>query len=68
MDDGRIEQDRIPGILEEMERIGHGAIILKPFERWRRGNDAEFLAFMLKHGWVCHDANPVSWNYLFYKG
>jgi hypothetical protein len=68
MEDWRIDNDRVPGVLQEMERIGQGAIIVKPFEQWQRGQDTEFLAFMMENGWICADCDPVNWFYLFNKG
>ena len=68
MNDGRVEQERIPDVLEEMGRITQSGIILKPFATKERGKDSEFLAFMLDNGWICYDCNPVTWNYYFYKG
>ena len=67
MGDGRIEQDRIPDVLEEMSRVGHGTIIVKPFDIVKKGSDTEFLAFMLEHGWSCSDVNPVNKFFLFHR-
>ena len=68
MNDGRIDQERIPQVLDEMERIGHGVIILRPFDKWVRGKDAEFLAFMMDSGWSCSDAESRHKMFLFHKG
>lgn len=68
MSDGRIEQDRVTEVLNEMERIGNGVIALKPFDNLSFGNDTEFLAFMLENGWACINAHPKYKMFLFQKG
>lgn len=67
MGDGRIEQDRVTNVLNEMARIGHGAIVLSPFDRLAVGKDTEFLAFMLRNGWNCSHCNAFDKFYLFHR-
>ena len=68
MGDGRIEQDRVTDVLNEMDRIGNGAIIVKPFEQITPGCDTAFLAYMMNNGWMCSDANARHKMFLFHKG